>query len=64
MSEMTAYVAGYAPQPSLQGAHFAARARSEVGQAPLPDRPSPRTQDEPQRPREAPPRWPRVFPGL
>ncbi len=64
MIEMTAHMAGSAPKPSLQGARLAARARSEVGQAPVPDRPLPRTQDEPQRPCEAPPRWPRVFPGL
>lgn len=64
MIEMTAHAAGYAPPPSLQGARFAARARSEEGHAPLPDHPSPRTPDEPPSAHEAPPRWPRVFPGL
>lgn len=63
MTQATATAATAAPRPSLAPAPRAARARDSA-KAEAPTQPSHRATDEPAVTAEAPPRWPRVFPGL
>lgn len=64
MTQMTATAATAAPRPPLAPAPRAARARDSAKAEGTQTQPSHRTTDEPAVTAEAPPRWPRVFPGL
>lgn len=64
MTQTTATAATAAPRLSLATAPRAARARDTAKAEGTQPQPSHRTTDEPAVMAEAPPRWPRVFPGL